>query len=404
MASLSSRERMLLALDNAEPDYVPCCFMIFTALREQCADEFEFVQRQLELGLDAVVTLPAATPHQASEHSDMHGLPIRFHRDVLIREWREDAPNERYPLLHKEYITPAGKLHTIVRKTDDWIHGDHVPFLDDYLIPRSKKFLIATRRDLDALSYLLTPVTKEDIEWFRETSRLAKQFAGKHELLVVGGWGAGLEVACWLCGIENLIWLAIDEPDFVHQLVEFISRWNQQRMEIILDEGVDLFIRRGWYEHADFWSPRLFREFILPSLKKEATMAHQAGAKFGYIMTTSTMPLLDMLMEAGVDVLIGVDPVQGKGTDMRAIKQKVHDRMCLWGGVNGFITIERGTREQVKQAVYEAIDALAHGGGFILSPVDNVRDTSERTWENVMAFIEAWRERRYYQSGDCERR
>jgi hypothetical protein len=32
--------------------------------------------------------------------------------------------------------------------------------------------------------------------------------------------------------------------------------------------------------------------------------------------------------------------------------------------------------------------------GFILSPVDNVVDRSERTWENVHALLAAWRDRR----------
>jgi hypothetical protein len=32
--------------------------------------------------------------------------------------------------------------------------------------------------------------------------------------------------------------------------------------------------------------------------------------------------------------------------------------------------------------------------GFILSPVDNVVDRSDRTWGNVHALLAAWRERR----------
>ena len=66
--------------------------------------------------------------------------------------------------------------------------------------------------------------------------------------------------------------------------------------------------------------------------------------------------------------------------------------MCLWGGVNGFLTVEMGTKTEVQEAVCNAIRTLAPGGGFILSPVDNVRDTSEHAWKNVRALIEAWKE------------
>jgi len=66
--------------------------------------------------------------------------------------------------------------------------------------------------------------------------------------------------------------------------------------------------------------------------------------------------------------------------------------MCVWGGVNGFITIERGTEEEVRSAVREAIEALGPGGGFILSPVDNVRADDETARRNVTAFIDAWKQ------------
>ncbi|GAG42555.1 unnamed protein product, partial [marine sediment metagenome] len=53
--SSSSRERLLAAIDGAAGAPVPCSFMIFRALRGQCADEFEFARRQRDLGLDARV-------------------------------------------------------------------------------------------------------------------------------------------------------------------------------------------------------------------------------------------------------------------------------------------------------------------------------------------------------------
>jgi len=103
-----------------------------------------------------------------------------------------------------------------------------------------------------------------------------------------------------------------------------------------------------------------------------------------------------MLAETGIDVLVGVDPIQGKGTDLGSMKRTLQGRVCLWGGVNGFITMETGTESEVVSAAREAVDALAPSGGFILSPVDNVRDDSPRTRENVESMIDAWRELRAY--------
>lgn len=63
----------------------------------------------------------------------------------------------------------------------------------------------------------------------------------------------------------------------------------------------------------------------------------------------------------------------------------------MWGGLSGFLTIEDGTREDIVRATNEALDTMSPGGGFILSPVDNVRDDSDRVWKNVETFIDAWK-------------
>ncbi|MDP6355555.1 MAG: uroporphyrinogen decarboxylase family protein, partial [Planctomycetota bacterium] len=114
---------------------------------------------------------------------------------------------------------------------------------------------------------------------------------------------------------------------------------------------------------------------------------------FAYIMTSSSTPLLEMIVEAGVDVLVGIDPVQGNGTVLSEVKQAAAGNICLWGGVNGFVTVELGTEKQVRAAVTEAIQTLGPDG-FILSPVDNIRDESDKAWQNVLVFIQAWKETR----------
>ena len=392
---MTSRERMLAALDFKEPDYIPCSFMIFTALKERCADEFEFVEKELELGLDA--------------HLSLGDLPIRFAPEVSIREWKEHPPGKERPILHKEYATPAGKLTAITRQTQDWPYHDHIPLFDDYLAPRSLKFLITGPQDLPALRSLLAAPEDEDIRDFREAALGAKRFARDKGLLLAGGWSSGprpdetsiigsdpgtmgIDALMWLSGPVNPLYWAYDQPDFLEELIDIIALWNRRRMEVILDVGVDLLIKRAWYEGCDFWSPALYRKFIAPVLKEDIKLTHQAGARFGYIITSGIMPLLDDFLELGIDVIIGIDPVQGKGTDLRLLQETLGGKICLWGGVNGFITIERGRPEEIKKAVKEAIEALASGGGFILSPVDNVRDTSDGTWQNVLTFIDAWKE------------
>lgn len=390
MTKLTSRQRLLRTLDRQETDHLPCCFMSFTALRQRHRENlYDLVRAELAMGLDSMLFIPSAPRPQRLDHPDLRGLPIRFHPDVQTREWQETVPGD-WPILHKEYLTPAGRLTTSIRLSDDWPHGSHIPFIDDYQIPRSLKPLITGQEELAALQYLLTPPRQEDVLSFQQEVERARTFSQEHGVLLAGGWGVAMDMANWLCGMQNLMLLMLDQPDFVTDLLEMIHVWNKQRMEVVLSARVDLYIRRAWYEGCDFVVPRFYQNVILPRLKAEVELAHAHGARFGYICSSGTRPMLDFYREAGFDVLIGVDPVQGTHTDMPLMKEKLGDRMCLWGGVSGALTVEMGTEAEIRAAVQQAIQTLGPDG-FILSPVDNITVDAPQTWRNIDIFIDEWR-------------
>jgi len=124
-------------------------------------------------------------------------------------------------------------------------------------------------------------------------------------------------------------------------------------------------------------------------------LAHEYGAKFGYICSSGTKPMLDFYPQAGFDVLIGVDPVQGTHTDMPLMKKKLGDKICLWGGVSAAVTVELGDELEIREAVRHAIETLGPDG-LILSPIDNFTVDQPRTWQNIEIFIDAWQKHRYF--------
>ena len=389
MQKLSSRERMLRALELQPVDYVPCSFMIFTALRRRCREDlYELAKAQYAMGLDPFLFIPSLARLMRPEHPDLGGLLVRFDPAVEMSERREEVPGD-YPILHKAYTTPAGQLTTSVKVSEDWPHGDHIPFVEDFQVPRAIKPLVTESRDLEPLQYLLAPPREADVQEYQRDVERAHAFVEELGILLIGGWGVSADMANSLCGTENLIVLACEQPEFVAELIEMIHQWNLRRMEVVLAGKVDLFIRRGWYEGCDFLRPQFYRDVILPRLKAEAALAHNYGALFGYICTSGTLPMLDYYKEAGIDVLIGIDPVQGTYTDLGLMKKKLGDRACLWGGVSGAVTVETGSEDEVREAVRSAIKTLGRQG-FILSPVDNLTVDAPRTWHNVNVLIDEW--------------
>jgi uroporphyrinogen-III decarboxylase len=390
MKQRPSRDRLLLALSQKEPDHIPCSFMSFTIMRQRCNDNwYDVALKEKEMGLDPFLFIPTAPRSQRRDHPDLRGLPVRFHPDVKVKQWRESNP-EGYDFLQKEYTTPAGSLSTHIRITEDWPHGDHLPFIDDYQIPRTTKPLITQPSDLEALKYLLIPPQAADMGKFKQDAEKAAAFSQEHGILLAGGWGVGMDMADWLCGMESLMVLTMEQPEFVSDLLEMIHRWNKQRMRVVLDSPINIYIRRAWYEGCDFVTPRFYRKAILPRLKAEVDLAHEHGKKFGYICSSGTKPMLDLHVEAGIDVLIGVDPIQGTHTDMPLMKQKFTNKISIWGGVSGAVTVERGSEADVREAVQHAISTLGPTG-YILSPVDNLTVDDPLTWKNIDIFIDEWK-------------
>ena len=271
-------------------------------------------------------------------------------------------------------------------QTPDWRWGDHVPFLDDHIEPRSRKFLIEGHEDVDALRYLLVPPTPDELAEFQRASEPVLELARARDLLVAGGWGVGVDLLCWVFGLENLVYAVYERPELVRELLELVARWNTERMKVVLDAGIDLYIKRAWYENLDFWTPTTWEEFVLPTTRSDAELAHSRGALFGYIITSNCMPILPLLKDSGVDVVIGVDP---REWDLEEAKRQLGGRVALWGGVNGHLTVEQGASEEVRAEVREAVATLGPTG-FILSPVDNVRSDEPKAQANVDALIDEW--------------
>jgi len=383
---MSSGEQLLAAIEHREVDHPPLCFegvchgsVVF--LDRRFPDPFARALHYLDQGVDHAL-------HLSPPHFSAAGC------QVSQRE--ERVTGEPTPLLVKEYLTPRGTLRQVVRRTRDYPH-DQVPLFSDHHIPpsRTREYLIAREADLEALGIILRPPENEELAPFREQARQARTFCDANGLLLAGGYAGIGDPLMWMSGVEPVLLAALENPPFLDAYVSIVARWNLRIMEILIDAGVDVVVRRGWYESTDFWSPALYRRFLFDPLRREVQTAHQAGVKVSYVMNSGAMPLLPLFRELEFDILTNIDP-QTPQTDLAAMKARIGDRICLCGGVNNTHVLEEGSVEDVERAVQEAVSALAPGSGFILAPGDSVgylAGTDQKIVErNVRAMIAAWKE------------
>jgi len=387
---MSSRERLLTAIEHKEPDHVPLYFKWWSrrflhSPAEPWRDQFHRVEESLRMGLDDTVTFEA--PH------------LVLSEDVKMRGRKEMLPGGRYPVLYKEYETPMGMLTQVVHQTADWPHGDDIPIFSDHIIPRnrSKKYLIETLKDVEALRYLYREPRQKEVEWFLEHAEDVKRFAREKEVLVVCGEANGIlggDAVPWLMGFENMMMSSVRNPELVHALLDLILEWDLRYVDLVLQAGdVDIICHRGWYECANFWTAKGYETFIEPRLRRMIEAVHKGGAKFCYIMSTGLMPRLPKMVEMDVDLMFGIDPVQG-GADLVKAREMSRNKLCLWGGVNAAVSLTYATKEQIEKEVADAIYTLGPGGGFILSAIDQLFDFNP--WEKIQDMIDAWKKMRAY--------
>ena len=382
---LSSRERVLGTIDNETVDHTPCSFMLYHQLAGKSANQEDFVERQIEMGLDPFVS---AGHLEHSVHPDVRC-------EVAITEEAGAV------FFNRTYHTPGGPLTQKLEQVHGYPQGTEFPLFHDLNVPRARGVLVKPEHDLGKLKYLFGPARKQDIARLREDSAANRRIAAEYDLPLVAGqigyttaWIMGADAMAWLSGFEGIMLLSLTQPDLIRAYADVIHQWNLEQIEIFLDVAdPDILVRRAWYETTEFWTPEAYKHIIAPGLQKECELVHEAGKKYGYIITSAFLPLLDCILDTGIDVLIGLDPKEGKGTDLGAVKGKFRERnRTLWGGVSGAITVERGTEEETASEVRRAMDILGRDGGLILSPVDNVIEDTDTTRRNVRRFIETWQE------------
>lgn len=374
-STMTSRQRLQAAIALQETDHVPLwCLWSYDRDPFNRSDELARVEAVLALGMDDTLWLHA---------------PWRVAPEVAVSSWAEPVPGADYQLMHKRYRTPAGDAEHVLRSSEYLSDPAAIGVVGDLNMSHGVKRLVEGRADLGPLRYLLCDPDADQLARFREKARAYRRFAEEKQVLLEGAYVSLGDTAAWLMGPQALIYAFHDDPGFVEALLEVIWKWHVRQIEILLDEGVDVILHRGWYELPDFWGVAPYRRFLKPLLRREAEIVHQAGARLSYIMTKGVMPLLDDFLEIGIDVLWGPDPVQGEA-DLPALKQKLGGRMCIWGGMNAILTLGEGTPADARAAVDEAVRTLAPGGGFVLFPVDQI--VAGTPWENIEAMLARWRE------------
>ena len=189
-------------------------------------------------------------------------------------------------------------------------------------------------------------------------------------------------------GIDKLVLDIYRNPDFAKKLIATVADINLEITKKMLDRGGDLVAESD--DIADvkspFFPPKIFREFFFPHLKRLIDECHSRGLLYMKHSDGNLYPILDDLIDLGVD---GLHPIEPGVMDIADVKGRYGDRIFLRGNVDITHVLPYGTEEDVRRDVRRCIDAAATGGGFILADSNSLHSNVKT--ENIWTMIDEGR-------------
>jgi len=318
MSQLSSAQRVLRALRREEVDRIPHFeWIIDRKVRAAICPGSTMEEFTVRMNLDAILTGPDFKKEEIA--------PKRFRNEwgVVVEQTGEE---HSFPV--------SGPIHTL----DD---------LRRYEPPDPR-----------------APGRYASLE------RLVARYKGK---LAVGvHLNDVFSIPRYLAGFEGLLVALVEEPELVRQLVELSVNVNLEMAKEVARRGADFVFTGDDYASAEqpFMSPKAFREFFYPGLVRVIGGFRAAGLPVIKHTDGNIMPLLDMILDAGIDCLDPIDPIAK--LDIEALKRQYGHRVALKGNVDCAHTLTFGSEEDVVRETVGVIRKAADGGGLIVSSSNSI--------------------------------
>jgi uroporphyrinogen decarboxylase len=353
---MTSRERILTALNKGQPDQVPI---------------FELYINEPNIVDIARIIEPESVKIQAGK--DKFGdesLAVLDLYCMIINKLEIDATCTNFSIGISNISDDRGidKYGTVYVLSD---HGEPTPIdgpiksRDDLIgfDPASK----ITHDDFAKVKYVIDKLGKEKAHFVSVTDPFKSSWR-------------------WRGGMQNLLMDYATDPQMVHELANIASDFDNTAIDMIASLGADVITVPGDLagEYATIMSPQHYREFIKPYHQRLVQHAHDKGLKIIKHSDGNLWSIMDDLLEVGFD---GIHPIQPQCMDIGEVKAYMKGKACVLGNIDCRDLLVNGTPKEVTKTVIDTIHKSAHDGGYIISSSNSIHPGCKS--ENYLAMVSA---------------
>lgn len=373
---MTPRERVLSAIAHEEPDRVPIVIGVSNATGMKMAPYMELKEL---IGVDAPDEYLYDWPELGTAAIDEETMQ-RLHSDVrgvtdLEPDWVLDRNRKREP--HSDYVNSWGSGAKEIKP------GEWFPMVE----PLAAATTIA---EIESHTW----PDMDDPTRIAHVAEQAARLAGGDYAVIATPWLLfPLERAFAMQGMETFLMNMALHPDFAEALLLKIAELCKQLMRHFLDalDGNADIIKIGddlGTQQSLLMSPDMYRRVLKPIHADFIELIkRRTSAKILFHSCGDVYPLLDDLVEIGIDIINPVQTSAGKLSDLERLKERYGDILTFCGAIDTHRILNHGSPDDVRAEVGRVIEVLGPGGGYLAGAVHTVMNDVPA--ENILAMVDA---------------
>lgn len=250
----------------------------------------------------------------------------------------------------------------------------------DFVTRKWLKCPVETREDWESMKKRYS--VDDTLRFPADFAERCKQLKDRDYVSGLGFSGPFWQLREWL-GFENLCMLFVDDPDFVHEMIDFWEEFVAQLLERIFEGYVPDVITINEdmaYKIKPMIGPVMTREFLLKTWKRWGDMARTAGVPVYEIDSDGFVgDLIPVWIEAGFNM--NSPQEVAAGNDIVAYMDQYGSTMAYAGGVDKRAMAAGG---DILKAEIERLTPVIKAGGFIPSCDHGI--PADVSWPNFVEY------------------